>query len=444
MINRRNLLKAAASGAVGSAPAWLSSVIEAQAQQPTPLATPARTAIVNKVTFTVDPVQPGTTLMPTQPVKDAISALLNSPRQPLESWSTSTPTLVHYHPEAVRIHPFLLAVTTAYDKHYPLVLSPDMIWLLILQGLASHVNANAEALRKRFVAHEGKLVLKLKRDGFQKGNPNNDWEGVFAEFSSKLRTHIGPDSHGLIVNEFSTTGAVEKAAMEVSLMDTLQSYFVFSMTTLCGFPSITLEGTTSDWQQLRGRAKHLAAYDLDWWIPSLLPLLDQFVLASQGQADKTFWCDFYKLVQPGSGGPYIQGHILNLFPYFGRKRPSHAELLADFETDLRSDTDSRRTEAQIQAELGQYKKSLERDAGDPAGRHTLSRNPFVGRDPLKLGGGMTTESVSTKISSAPMIWHCLGTSYQMELLAGFIGATQDKLTLAIRPTIGWAVRQGVG
>jgi hypothetical protein len=55
---------------------------------------------------------------------------------------------------------------------------------------------------------------------------------------------------------------------------------------------------------------------------------------------------------------------------------------------------------------------------------------------------MTTVSVSTKISSAPMIWHCLGTSYQMELLAGFIGATQDKLTLAIRPTIGWAVRQG--
>ena len=122
--------------------------------------------------------------------------------------------------------------------------------------------------------------------------------------------------------------------------------------------------------------------------------------------------------------------------------PSHAELLADFETDLRSDTDSRRTEAQIQAELGQYKKSLERDTGDPAGRRTLSRNPFVGRDPLKLGGGMTTESVSTKISSAPMIWHCLGTSYQMELLAGFVGATQDELTLAIRPTIGWAVRQG--
>ena len=112
---------------------------------------------------------------------------------------------MHYHPEAVRIHPFLLAVTTAYDKHYPLVLSPDMIWLLILQGLASHVNANAEALRKRFVAHEGKLVLKLKRDGFQKAIPTTTGKAFLPSFHPKLRTHIGPDAHGLIVNEFSTT-----------------------------------------------------------------------------------------------------------------------------------------------------------------------------------------------------------------------------------------------
>ena len=47
-----------------------------------------------------------------------------------------------------------------------------MIWLLLLQGLASHVNANAKALRKKFVAHEGKLVLNVRRDGFRKGDPD--------------------------------------------------------------------------------------------------------------------------------------------------------------------------------------------------------------------------------------------------------------------------------
>lgn len=441
MINRRNFCKAAAVGAAGSTAAWLTSVIDPHTQQPGPLVTPVRTGM-NTVTFTVDAVQPGTEPMPTQPVKDAISALLNSPKQPLESWSVSTPILVQYRSDALGIHPFLLAVNTAYDKHYPLVLSPDMIWLLILQGLASHVNANAEALRKKFVTHNGKLVLNVKRDAFQKGNPDNDWEGVFAEFSSQIRTHIGPDTHGLIVNEFSTTGAVEKAAMEISLMDTLQSYFVYSMTTVCGFPGITLEGTTSDWQQLRGRAQHLSEYDLDWWIPNLLPVLDQFVLASQNQPNKTFWCDFYKLAHLGSGGSHIQGHILNLFPYLGSKHPSNAQLVADYETFIRGE--ARRTEAQVQAELARFKTSLERGERSPAGSDTLHRNPFIGKGPLKLHGGITTDAVSTKMSSAPMIWDYLGTSYQMELLAGFVGATQDRTALAIRPTIGWAVREGLG
>jgi hypothetical protein len=440
MINRRNLIKAAAFGAAGSTPTWLAAVIEAQAQQPPPFPAPARPALVNGVTFTVDSVQPGAEPMPAQPVKDTISALLNSPNQPLESWSTNTPALVQYPPDALGIHPFLLAVNTAYDKHYPLVLSPDMIWLLILQGLASHVNANAEVLRKKFVAHEGKLVLNVKRDAFQKGNPSNDWAGVFAEFSSELRTHIGPDSHGLIVNEFSTTGAVEKAATEVSLMDTLHSYFVYGITTSCGFPSITLEGTTSDWQQLRGRAQLLSDYDLDWWIPSLLPVLDQFVLASQNQPDNTFWCDFFKLAHVGSGDRPIQGHIVNLFPYLGHKRPSNAQLVADYETFIRSL--ARYAEAQVQAELAKFQNLLEH--GDTLnGIDTLRRNPFIGKGPLKPHEGITTDAVSTKMSSAPMIWDYFGTSYQMELLAGFIGATQDRTTLAIRPTIGWAVRQAL-
>jgi hypothetical protein len=187
---------------------------------------------VNKITFALDAVTAGTKPMPMHPAKNAITALLNAPKLPLESWSTNTPLLVKHDPLELSVHPFLLAINTAYDKHYPVVFSPDMIWLLILQGLASHVNADAEALRKKFVAHDGKLTLLVKRDGFKKGNPGNDWQGVFGEFSAQLRTHIGADTHGLIVNEFSTTGAVEKAAMEVSLMDTLQAYFVYSMSTL--------------------------------------------------------------------------------------------------------------------------------------------------------------------------------------------------------------------
>ncbi|MBL7775710.1 MAG: DUF4419 domain-containing protein, partial [Saprospiraceae bacterium] len=37
---------------------------------------------------------------------------------------------------------FLYAVYRAYAEHRPLVLSPDMVWLTILQGFSTHVNLN--------------------------------------------------------------------------------------------------------------------------------------------------------------------------------------------------------------------------------------------------------------------------------------------------------------
>jgi hypothetical protein len=55
----------------------------------------------------------------------------------------------------VTFHPLLAAAHFAFSKHRPIVLSPDMIWVTILQGLARHVNDHAERLRNRFVAHQG-------------------------------------------------------------------------------------------------------------------------------------------------------------------------------------------------------------------------------------------------------------------------------------------------
>jgi len=66
-----------------------------------------------------------------------------------------------------------------------------MIWLQILQGLANHVNANAEALRHHFVSHDGKKLIEIKRDEFVKGDPDNDWEGALLNFQPRcVRTLV--------------------------------------------------------------------------------------------------------------------------------------------------------------------------------------------------------------------------------------------------------------
>ena len=395
---------------------------------------------IPSVTFAVDDVKRGTKKVHLSPVKEVIEGMIGT-KSPLESWTQDTPMLMG---SWQGIHPFLTAVSTAYHEHLPITFSPDMIWLQILQGLAQHVNANSEALRDHFVSHEGKKLIVIRRDHFVKGNINNDWEGAFAEFSQKMSEHMKADTHKIIASGYSTTGPVEQAAMNVALMDAMQNYFTYATATACGFPYVTLEGSTDDWRALRNRAAQLTQFDLDWWTKHLIPFLDQFVATSAGKPDKDFWCNFYKLRSPGSGATRIHGHINVLFPYFGKHSPTKEALIENYDIYVRDRNKkfgNRKSEEELLADIKKFGEDLVVGEGRLA--NSLRRNPFMGRTDMNQYEGMTTYDVTAKLNSAPMIWDYYGHEYQMELLAGFLGATQDPETLGIRPKIGWAIREGV-
>lgn len=57
------------------------------------------------------------------------------------------------------------AIVEAYNTHHNLVLRPDDIWQAILTQFSFYVNANAEALRDKFVDFEGKKKLVIKTGG---------------------------------------------------------------------------------------------------------------------------------------------------------------------------------------------------------------------------------------------------------------------------------------
>ncbi len=268
-----------------------------------------------------------------------------------------------------------------------------MIWLLIAQGFAQHVKSDAESLRGRFVSHQGRELITVRRDEFIRGFAGNDREGVFSEFSDKIRGYVGPRVHGSVVPHFSTTSIVETAAFEVTLMDAMQKYFEYDLLTLCGIPEVTLEGTPDDWETIRSGAEVLLEYDLEWWGKGLLPVLDQFVRASHGDIDLLFWRNFYK-GEGGSGGPYITGHIINLFPYL------------------------------IDERLGSFRNKL------------ISANIPV---PPYTSANITNRSIPSPLSVAPFLWKYYNEVFAMDFVAGFVSAAQDPSTLAIRPEIGWAV-----
>ena len=55
-------------------------------------------------------------------------------------------------------------------------------------------------------------------------------------------------------------------------------------------------------------------------------------------------------------------------------------------------------------------------------------------------GGLKSDDWPSSLSKVPLTWLYYGDIYEMEMLAGFAGYTQDKETRTIRPKIGWAVR----
>ncbi len=348
-------------------------------------------ASVHKMTFAVADVAATDQLLREAPYQKVVEQNL---QRMIEACPSKTGALISSYGD----HAFLNTVYYAYSFHHPLVFSPDHIWLLICQGFAQHVSLNAETFRHHFVAHEGKADLSVRRDDFLKGAKNNDWEAIFPEFTQKIQAQLNGDFYDLLIPGFSTTTEVEKKAFEITFMDTFKSYFEYTVYSWCGIPSVTLEGTPADWQSIVERTRRLSDYDLAWWVESLLPVLEEFVRASEGNPNRDFWARIYD-EKKSSGGATITGWILRFFPYLMVGNMPKLNNLLKPDADLMNTTTQR---------------------------------------------SFKMHHAGSGISYTPFQWQCLQTAYQMEFVAGFMGITQDHDTKALRPEIGWAVCEALG
>ncbi len=158
---------------------------------------------------------------------------------------------------------FVEAVVHAYSCHCPFVFNPDHVWNLILQGLTAHIDTNPEEMRHHFVQHEGKKEIVVRRDHFVL-DANNDWTSTFPEFSQKIGEFIGK-KHSLLRPTFSTTTPQMGLVHDIALMGAMKNYFSYTAMTMCGIPSMTLEGTREDWESIRERVNFFETeFRLSW------------------------------------------------------------------------------------------------------------------------------------------------------------------------------------
>ncbi|HEY4001581.1 MAG TPA: DUF4419 domain-containing protein [Candidatus Xenobia bacterium] len=229
----------------------------------------------------------------------------------------------------------LQAAWLSFSQHRPLVLSPDMIWLALGQGLVRHVLQDAGRWRDRLAGFAGKKELRVLRDAF---DPQSfgDWMQVWDDLGRQVRETVGPRLPDFLGCNFSTTGRLERAASDIGILELHEAYFDYSVLSVCGIPSVTLEGTPADWQAIEGRLEGLASFDLAWWVDRLRPIMRQFVRAASGDVDPSFWRDLYQRHDPdtqGYGGPHerFTGWIGRLLPYTHSKRNP---LLAESDTPV--------------------------------------------------------------------------------------------------------------
>jgi hypothetical protein len=346
------------------------------------------------VTF---PVSPEVDLGPPLPAVDHREVLDLALPGPIEAlWKPARPLVAC--PDS---HVLIATISRAFFEHYPLVLTPDAVWLTLARGFALHVVQNAESLRHRFVGHEGKLKLVVDRPDFRFGR-DNPWPEAFEAFSDQIAGHVGK-LRQFVRCDFSTTGPVERAVADLMVMETFEPYFEYEMMMGCGIPLITLEGTPADWKSIRDRAALFGEFGLETWSRALDPILAQFVAAAEGRADATFWRSTYRYLS-SSGRSEMTGWITVLFPYIEKRRGRFEpnSCLAGWERRFR--------ESEPQA----WRRDVDNLPGISAGIPNCQTSV-----PLKLK------------------WPA--GECRMRLIGGLMGISQDPTSRAVRPECGWAV-----
>ena len=213
----------------------------------------------------------------------------------------------------------------AYVNHIPICVTPDILWMLIVQGFSRHIDLNAEKLRAKFVEFQGQKEITVSGDEYSIEDITKEgWERTFNEFVEQIREKMGNHMIDLLTPNFTTTTPTIQVSSQIAIMSAFKSYFKFlRLYGGCGFPFIKLEGTLSDYMQLKNKIQGLMGFEIDDWIKELIIIVDKIIETKNGKIDKKFWENILKnvdVIEPRGSGELtkvtkIDGWLLNFYPY---------------------------------------------------------------------------------------------------------------------------------
>jgi hypothetical protein len=258
-------------------------------------------------------------------------------------------------------------------------------------------------------------------------------------FNHLIGENISEGAYGLINPGFSTTSQEMEVVCAVTVMSSLKSYFEYRVNFTCGIRSVKLLGTSEDWKKLKQKAEELLTkFDMEWWLPFLLPILEELISIYEEKSNRKFWdtgyrtlptdrrncCRYLDLECPEDGKTdRLSGWIFNFSPYTSSTDSKNLYIINKQMKTLQ-------TLYLLHDSWTLEKKKFRNDWNEP---DCLKRwqeaygYPFTMK---RFIGGLT--STELKIISGEF-------SRINFIIAGFTGCQFDGKSFEISPDVGWFI-----
>jgi hypothetical protein len=209
---------------------------------------------------------------------------------------------------------YLEYLEICWGRHYGAVVSPHILWNVVLCELCTLIAEQPNKYRKLFTKSESKIEVSVPGDTILN----------LSAIIECLRALVPTDSD-LFMPKFTTSTQGSLIADRVAFCDMVSPYYSYSMY-LCGIPKIRVDGTPQDWEDFQTRLAKLA---------ELLPDASKYLLRVKARIelmsteDPAFWTKMFRLKECGSGHQAtVEGWITEFF----RKTPEGIAYVCNFPT----------------------------------------------------------------------------------------------------------------
>jgi hypothetical protein len=215
----------------------------------------------------------------------------------------------------------------AYTHHRVLVLRPDDFThhMCLVTAIWMGSEENAEAVRSKFVDHQGKKALSVFLNRIE------EFPGAFRDAIDGALKHNGELTQ-VLTPTFSTTTPDDVQFANVALMCVFKHYFEYYMTVLCGLRGVRLQGTIQDWEALKEKYEALKRIlpEMQHWYTKMDFVVDLLVRTAKGhEGVGEDWNNMAQLkeARDGYGKRYslFNGWVLALDPFDAEGRPRDME-----------------------------------------------------------------------------------------------------------------------